>query len=103
MYCRSQDMVFIYNVEEVAHRFGHSSKPSNSLIFIAYALFPTGYKFVAEITKHSPALLKHKVHNLSLTSDSRQDLQLDPKSIPSIHVETRFSYPFSLPVNHTIS
>ena len=60
------------------------------------------FKFVAEVTQHSHALLEYKVHNLSLTSDSKQDLQLDPHSIPSIHIEPRHSHHFRLPAHHTI-
>jgi len=96
--------VFIHNVEEAKGNWGYSSKSPNPLILIAYTLLSTGYKykFVARVTKHSPAFLEYKIHNLSLTSDSRQDLQLNPKSIPSIHINTRFSHQFCLPAHHTI-
>ena len=94
--------MFIHNIEEVKQRWGRSSKSPSLLILIAYALLSTAYKFVAGVTKHSPAFLEYKIHNLSLTSDSRQDLQLNPKSIPSIHVNTRFSHKFCLPVHYTI-
>jgi hypothetical protein len=60
------------------------------------------FKFVAEVTQHTHALLEYKIHNLSLTSDSRQDLQLDPRSIPSIHVEPRHSHQFRLHAHYTI-
>ena len=62
----------------------------------------TEFKLVAEVTTHSDALLEYKVHNLSLSSDSRQDLQLDPQFIPSVYIEPRHSYQFRLPTHHTI-
>ena len=99
---RSQDMLFVWNVEEVGPAWGQLSKSPNSLTLITFILPSTEYKLAAEITKYSPALLEYRVHNLSLTSDSRQDLQLDPRSIPSLHIETRFSYKFCLPAQHTI-
>lgn len=65
-------------------------------------LLSTALKFVAKVTHHTDALLEYKVHNLSLTSDSRQELQLRPHSIPSLHVEPRHSYQFHLPAHYII-
>ena len=96
--------MFIHSVEGVKG-WGHTCESPNPLILIAYTLLLTAYKsykLVARVTKHSPAFLEYKIHNLSLTSDSRQDLQLNPKSIPSIRVDTRFSYQFRLPAHYTI-
>ena len=94
--------MFIHNVEEVKWGWDIHSGSPDPFILITCSLFSTGYKLVAEVIECSPALLEYKIHNLSLTSDSRQDLQLDPQSIPSIHVETRLSYQFRLPAHHTI-
>ena len=96
--------MFIHNIEEVKEKWGHSSESPNPLILTTYTLLSIGYKykFVARVTNHSPAFLEYKIHNLSLTSDSRQDLQLNPKSIPSIHINTRFSYQFHLLAHYTI-
>ena len=94
--------MFIHNVEEVKQRWGHSGKSLNPLILMACTLLSIVYKFVAEVTNHSPALQEYKIHNLSLTSDSRQELQLKPKSIPSIRVDPRFSHQFCLPANYSI-
>jgi len=63
---------------------------------------PTAFKFVAEVTEHTQALLEYKIHNLSLTSDGQQNLQLNPRSIPSVHIQPRHSYQFRLHANHTI-
>jgi len=97
--------VLIHSVEEVKQGWVHSGESLDPLILIAYTLLSIAYKsykFVAEVTKHSPAFLEYKIHNLSLTSDSRQDLQLNSKSIPSIRVDTRFSHQFRLPAHYTI-
>jgi hypothetical protein len=97
-------MVLIHSVEEVKPRWGYgsSSKSPDSLILITRALLSTAFKLVAKVTQHTDALLEYKIHNLSLTSDSRQDLQLDPCSIPSVHVEPRHSYQFCLHAHYTI-
>jgi len=98
--------VFIHSVEEVKQAWMHSGESPDPFILIAYTLlsiaYNKSYKFFAGVTKHSPAFLEYKIHNLSLTSDSRQDLQLNSKSIPSIHVDTRFSHQFRLPAHYTI-
>ena len=60
------------------------------------------FKLVAEVTEYTHAQIEYKIHNLSLTSDSRQDLQLDPNSIPSILIQPRHSHQFCLHANHTI-
>lgn len=100
---RSQPMVLIHGVEEVKQRWSYSNgKSPGSFVLITYTLLPTAFKFTAEVTQHTPAFLEYKVHNLSLTSDSRQALQLDPHSIPSIRVQPRHSYQFRLHANWTI-
>ena len=102
----SRDTVFIRHLEEVKQNYSYNPLPPSELldflIFHAYASFLVEFKLVAEVTRYSSALLEYKVHNLSLSSDSRQDLQLNPKSIPSIHVEPRHSYQFRLPANYII-
>lgn len=95
-------MVFIHSVEEVKRGYYHYGRPLIFLILITYTLLSTAYKFVAQVTKYSPASLEYKIHNLSLKSESRQNLQLDPQFIPSIRVETRLSYQFRLPAHYTI-
>jgi len=104
---RSQAVIFIHSIEEVKQTYtwgpSRSSRCPYFLILLTYALLsPIAFKLVAEVTRHTDALLEYKVHSLSLTSDSRQDLQLDPHSIPSIHIEPRHSYRFHLPGHHTI-
>jgi len=96
-------MVLIHSVEEVKrYAYSQSGRSLDSLILTIYALLSTAFKFVAEVTRHTDALLEYRVHNLFLTSDSRQDLQLDPHSIPSLRLEQRYSYQFCLPANYTI-
>ena len=73
-----------------------------TLTLTPHPLLLTAFEFVAEVTRQTHALLEYKVHNLSLTSDSQQDLQLDPYSIPSIHVKPRHSYRFCLYSHYTI-
>ena len=103
MCTRFLDTVFIHCIEEVKSGYYPSfhSKSPGFLISIHCSLL-LEFKLVAEVTHYSSALHEYKVHNLSLSSDSRQDLQLDPKSIPSVHVEPRHSYQFRLSAHHTI-
>ena len=95
--------MFIRSVEEGKQRWAYSySKPPGPLIHIIHALLSTAFKLIAELTRYTHAVLEYKIHNMSLTSDSRQDLQLDSRSIPSVHVEPRHSYQFRLHANYHI-
>ena len=78
-----------------------SSQFLKILTFNAYSLFLVEFKLVAELAHHSSVLLEYKIQNLSLTSNSRQDLELDPKFIPSVQIDLRDSYKFCLPVHYT--
>jgi hypothetical protein len=96
--------MFIHHVEEVkqGYYFQSSSKSPDVLIFSEFTSILVEYKLVAEVTCYSSALLEYKIHNLSLSSESRHDLQLKPKTIPSILVEPRHSYQFRLPVQFIV-
>ena len=93
--------MLIHSVEEARYG-GPASKFSDPFTIVVCVLSLTGFKLVAEVTVHINALLEYRVHNLSLTSDSRQNLQLDPHSIPSVNVAPRLSYQFCLPVHYSI-
>ena len=38
-----------------------------------------------------------RIHPMDLTSDDRQNMQLDPKHIPTPTINDRLSFPFSFP------
>ena len=100
---RSKTVMFIQNVEEVKQGWwGFSSKYPGPFIPTICTLLLPEYRLVAEVTQYSPALLEYKIHNLSLTFDSRQNSQLNPQFIPSVQVETRHSYWFQLHAHYTI-
>ena len=102
MHFRSQATVLICGVEEVKSGWGRSGGPKYSPTCITYALLSAVFRLIAEVIRHTCALFEHKIHNLSLSSDSRQDLQLDPQTIPTVHIEPRYSYKFCLPAHYII-
>ena len=94
--------MLVHSIEEVNYKYHPSSKPLASSVLVHVSHSQQAFKFAAEVTQYTHALLEYKVHNLSLMSDSRQDLQLDPRSIPSILVEPRHSYQFRLAAHYII-
>ena len=94
-------MILIHSIEKVPFSWHTGKSPDSSCL--AICILPmVGFKVIAETTQHTDASLQYTIHNLSLTSESSQNLQLDPQSTPCVHIEPRLSYKFCLPAHYSI-